>query len=74
LRKRQSSGPASKTRAKIRKVELRIRHHCCGNADDQASGREDTIVGPEHCRSQPPDAVDEVALEAMVTNASAGLG
>src|SRR5208283_1185395 len=35
LRKRQSSGPASKTRAKIRKVELRVRFETLGRAGDE---------------------------------------
>ena len=36
-----------------------------GNADDQACGRDDAIVGPEHRGPQPPDAVDEVVLRVQ---------
>jgi hypothetical protein len=31
-----------------------------GNTDDQARGRDDAIVGPEHRGSQPSNAIDEV--------------
>ena len=40
-----------------------------GNADDQASGRDDTIVGPKHRGSQPPNAADEVALRMQAKTA-----
>ena len=40
-----------------------------GNADDQARGRDDAIVGPEHCGSQPPNAADEVALRMQAKTA-----
>src|SRR6202011_3846153 len=33
-----------------------------GNANDQARGRNNSIIGAEHRRSHSPDAVDEVAL------------
>jgi hypothetical protein len=33
-----------------------------GNPNDQARGRNNSIIGPEHGGSQPPDAVDEVVL------------
>jgi len=44
-----------------------------GNADDQARGRYDAIVGPEHRRSQPPDAADEVVLQMGWCSAAAGI-
>jgi hypothetical protein len=34
----------------------------CGYADDQACGRDNSIVGSKNCRSQPPDAVDQMFL------------
>ena len=39
----------------------------CGrrDADDQARGRENAVVGPEHRCSQPSDAVDEMSLWAL---------
>ena len=38
----------------------------CGNADDQACGRYDTIVGPENRGSQPPNASNEVPFRVRV--------
>jgi hypothetical protein len=32
------------------------------NANDQTCGRDDAVVGAEHCGSQPPNAAEEVAL------------
>ena len=40
-----------------------------GDADDQARGRDDAIVGPEHCGSQPPNAADEVAFRMQAKTA-----
>jgi hypothetical protein len=39
-----------------------MRRCCRGNANDQASGRDDAIVGPEHGCPQPPDALDKMVL------------
>ena len=33
-----------------------------GDADNQTRSRDDAIVSPEHCGSQPPDTADEVLL------------
>ena len=40
-----------------RDQDIVLRRSRRGNADDQACGRDDTIGGPEHRGSQPPDAV-----------------
>ena len=42
-----------------------LRRRRLGNADDQARGRDNAVVGPEHCGSQPPDAGDEVGLRVQ---------
>ena len=44
-----------------------------GHADDQAHGRDDTIVGAEDGGSEPPDPRDEMALRMLVQSAHAGL-
>ena len=33
-----------------------------GHADDQARGRDDPVVGPEHGSTQPPDTADQMVL------------
>ena len=40
-----------------------------GNADDQARGRENAVIGPENRCSQPADAVDEVVLRGRTKTA-----
>jgi len=40
-----------------------------GNPNDQARGRNDAIVSPEHRSSQPPDPVDEVTLRMQAKTA-----
>jgi hypothetical protein len=41
------------------------------HAKDQTCGRDDAIVGPENRRSQPSDAVDEVALRMLAETSHA---
>ena len=43
-----------------------------GNADDQARGRDNSVVGSKNCRSQPPDAVDELFLVVTVVGTAHG--
>ena len=42
-------------------------------ADDQARGREDDVVGPEHCCSEPSDAVDEVVFPGTAEDSSSDI-
>ena len=35
------------------------------NADDQACGRNDAVVGSEHCGSQPTDTLDQVVFRVQ---------
>ena len=42
-----------------------LRRRRRGDADDQAGGRNDAIVGPKHCGPQPPNAVDKVVFRVQ---------
>ena len=48
-----------------RNQDIVLRRGCRGDADDQARGRDNAIVGPQHRGSQPPDAADEVVLRVQ---------
>ena len=55
----------SSEHAAFEEMVLVLRRGRRGNANDQACGRDDAIVGPEHRCSQPPDATDEVFLRVQ---------
>jgi hypothetical protein len=46
-------------------IKTSLRRGRRGNTDDQACGRDDAIIGPEHRCPQPPDAVDKVVLRVQ---------
>jgi hypothetical protein len=41
----------------------------CGNADDQARGRNNSIIGAKHCSAQPADACNEMLLRVQAKTA-----
>ena len=47
--------------------DIVLLRRCRGNADDQARGRDNTVVSAEHRGAQPADAVDEVVLRMEAT-------
>ena len=57
--------PEPERRSDTRNHDIVRRRRRRGNANDQACGRDDAIVGPEHRCSQPPDATDEVVLRVQ---------
>jgi hypothetical protein len=61
---------ASHQASDTREQDLVLRRRCCGDTDDQAGGRDDAIVGPEHRCSQPADAADKVVfrMQAKTTH------
>jgi hypothetical protein len=43
-----------------------LRCRRCSDGDGQAGGRNDAMVGPKHCGSQPSNAVDEAVFRVHV--------